>query len=95
MPAAPYGVFSVAGVDYLWHGNGVIRGEGRSERLWHGPFLQRLVREFHKHGGIDADVVRKILESLENDPSIASAPMEGPGAYPGGADDLHPVPLPK
>src|SRR4051794_22712903 len=45
MPAAPYGRFSIGTVDYLWHGNAVIRGTGRAERLWHSPYLQRLIIE--------------------------------------------------
>ena len=94
MPALPMGAFTAGGTEYLWHGNGVIRGQGRSERLWYGPYLQRLIIEVmrEKHGSRES--VQRILDALEQDSTVASTPLQGPGQYPGGANDaLHPARL--
>ncbi len=91
MPAAPLGIFTVEGVDYLWHGNAVIRGHDREERLWHGPFLQRLIIAKTEEQPFGQDAMQKLLDELENDPTVAETPLEGPGAYPGGGDALHPT----
>src|SRR5690348_6704487 len=92
MPALPMGTFTVGGTKYLWHGNGVIRGKGREERLWHGPYLQRLIiLVMHEEHG-SRESVQRILDTLEQDSTVASTPLQGPGQYPGGANDaLHPA----
>ena len=91
MMALPTGKFKVAGVEYLWHGNGVIRGKGRSERLWHGPYLQRLIAAVMREDRHTRESIQRILDTLEYEPSVASTPLDGPGAYPDGRDALHPV----
>jgi hypothetical protein len=95
MPARPVGRFTVADVDYLWHGNGVIRGKDRDERLWHGPFLQRLIIEVMRLEGLKSrDSLQHILDALEKDATVESTPLQGPGQYPNGANDaLHPAKL--
>ena len=91
MPAYPLGRFTVGSNLYLWHGNGVIRGKDRHERLWHGAFVQRLVRERMSWGTNAPEEMLKILDKLEADPSVADTRIDGPGQYPGGANDaLHP-----
>jgi hypothetical protein len=90
MPAAPMGVFTVAGTEYLWHGNAVIHGTGRDERLWHGPFLQRLISDVAAEGYSPKDY-QALLDNIEIDPNTSRTPTGGPGAYPGGSDALHPV----
>jgi len=38
--------------------------------------------------------VQSMLEALEQDSAVASTPLQGPGQYPGGANDaLHPARL--
>lgn len=91
MPALPMGVFRVGDAKYLWHGNGVIRGTGSDERLWHGPYLQRLIVSVMKESPGSRESVQRILDALESDPNVGSTPVEGPGAYPGGGDALHPA----
>lgn len=91
MPALPLGAFKVGGVVYLWHGNGVIRGTGSDERMWQGPFTQRLIADVAKAGDDDQEIPA-ILDAIEEDPSVANTPVSGPGAYPGGSDALHPLP---
>ena len=92
MPATPLGEFTVGTNKYLWHGNAVIRGEGRKERLWYGPYLQKLVNEVLPIFSGDRDPIQHVLEALEQDSSVASTPLQGPGQYPGGANDaLHPT----
>lgn len=91
MPAAPMGKFTVGGTNYLWHGNGVIRGTGREERLWHGPYLQRLIIEVMQKPSASREAIQGILDGLENDRGVADTAVDGPGAYPGGTDALHPV----
>jgi len=93
MPAAPMGTFTVCGVDYRWHGNGVTRGRGRKERLWYGPYLQRLIATVMQEDHSSPGSVQRILDALEMDPTVANTPLEGPGAYPGGGDALHPARL--
>lgn len=93
MPAAPMGTFTVGSTDYLWHGNGVIRGTGSQERLWHGPYLQRLITEVLRKQHDSRESIQQILDLLESDRTIAATPLEGPGAYPGGGDALHSVSL--
>lgn len=95
MPARPMGSFTVADVVYLWHGNGVIRGMDRKERLWHGPFLQRLIMEVMRQEGLKSrDSLQHILDTLEKDATVANTPLQGPGQYPNGANDaLHPAKL--
>jgi len=87
MPAAPLGSFVVNGNHYAWHGNAVTRGIEAEERLWHGPFMQRLIRDYGNAGYRDAAA---ILAAIEADPNVESTSVEGPGAYPGGTDALHP-----
>ena len=94
MPAEPMGVFRVSGAEYLWHGNGVIRGTGPEERLWHGPFTQRLISDVTHAEKEDKQTLLGILAAIEADPNVANTPLDGPGAYPGGADALHPIPFP-
>lgn len=91
MPALPMGAFRVADAEYLWHGNGVIRGTGREERLWHGPYLQRLIAAVMREPHRNRESVQRILDALECDSTVASTPVDGAGAYPGGGDALHPV----
>ena len=91
MPAAPMGSFIVAGNTYQWHGNGVIHGTGEDERLWQGKFLQRLIKDVMYESMPTGKKLAALLDAVERDPSIAATPMEGPGAYPGGGDALHPV----
>lgn len=91
MPALPMGAFKAGGVEYLWHGNGVTRGTGNEERLWHGPFTQRLIADVAK-AGYETKEISSILNAIEQDPSVADTTVGGPGAYPGGSDALHPVP---
>jgi hypothetical protein len=94
MPASPMGKFTVGSTEYLWHGNGVIHGKGRSERLWHGPYLQRLITEVMREEHGSRESVQRILDALEQDGTVASTPLQGPGQYPGGANDtLHPARL--
>ena len=94
MPAASMGKFRIGPVQYLWHGNAVIRGAGREERLWHGPYLQRLIVEVMRKEPRNRDSMQRILDTLEQDPTIASTPLEGPGKYPGGVNDaVHPAHL--
>jgi hypothetical protein len=90
MPALPMGRFTVGGADYYWHGNGVIRGKGADERLWSGPYLQRLLKEVRLIGG-DRESLLQLLNALEADDTVAATPLDGPGAYPGGGDALHPT----
>lgn len=92
MPAAPWGEFAVDGNRYYWHGNAVIRGKGERERLWHGPLLQRLIYSTSgRSSSLDSGEMQSILDKLENDPTVRNTPLEGPGAYPGGGDALHPI----
>jgi hypothetical protein len=91
MPALPMGSFKVGGVEYLWHGNGVIRGTGSEKRMWQGPFTQRLIEEVAKEG-YAPQTIPSILNTIEEDPSVADTTVSGPGAYPGGSDALHPLP---
>ena len=91
MPALPMGTFMVGGTEYLWHGNGVIRGRGREERLWRGPYLQRLITAVMREDHGSRESVQHVLDGLEQDPTVATTPLEGPGAYPGGGDALHPA----
>ncbi len=92
MPALPMGTFTVGTATYLWHGNGVIRDQGRDERLWHGPYLQKLINEVMGHKMDSRTAVQRILDALEQDSTVANTPLQGPGQYPGGANDaLHPV----
>ena len=94
MPALPLGTFIVGTNRLLWHGNGVILGKGSQERLWHGPFLQRLAEEKMKSTWDDPGATQRILDLLENDPSVPSTPLGGPGQYPGGANNaLNPTPF--
>src|SRR5436190_14512243 len=94
MPASPMGTFNVGRAAYLWHGNGVIRGEGRDERLWHGSYVQRLIVEVMREKHNSRESVQSMLEALEQDSAVASTPLQGPGQYPGGANDaLHPARL--
>jgi hypothetical protein len=94
MDAAPMGTFIVGGTEYLWHGNGVIRGKGRDERLWSGSYLQRLIVDVMRQDHSTREAVQRILDTLEQDSTIASTPLQGPGQYPGGANDaLHPARL--
>ena len=79
--------------DYLWHGNAVIRGSGSDERLWHGPFLQRLLQTIMDEKPKGREAFQKILDTLEKDPTVPNAKLNGPGAYPGGGDALHPARL--
>lgn len=90
MPAAPLGVFTASTAIYEWHGNAVIRGTGTQERLWHGPFTQRLIVDWTKSDLKDRQSLLRILTAIEEDPNVANTPLEGPGAYPGGGDALHP-----
>ncbi len=90
MPAKAMGVFTVSGTDYYWHGNGVIHSFGRNERLWHGAYLQRLIR-VDLGSEMNRESLQRFLDSLEQDPTVESTPLDGPGAYPGGRDALHPV----
>ena len=91
MPALPMGAFKAGGVEYLWHGNGVIHGTGNEERMWHGPFTQRLIADVAK-AGYETKEISSILNAIEQDPSVSDSTVGGPGAYPGGSDALHPVP---
>jgi hypothetical protein len=94
MPAAPMGTFMVAGTHYLWHGNGVIRGTGRHERLWYGPYVQRLIIEIMHREHSTRESVQHILDALEQDGTVATTSLQGPGQYPGGANNaLHPAHL--
>ena len=94
MHALPMGTFTAGGTEYLWHGNGVIHGKGRSERLWHGPYLQRLITEVMREEHGSRESVQRILGTLEQDSTVASTALQGPGQYPGGANDaLHPARL--
>jgi hypothetical protein len=95
MPAAPYGKFSVQSAEYFWHGNAVIRGRGRSERLWYGPYLQRLIIDVMRLSYPPRrDSIQGVLDSLERDPTVVNTPLQGPGQYPGGDNDaLHPAHL--
>jgi hypothetical protein len=96
MPALPYGKFTVEGAEYFWHGNGVIRGRGRSERLWYGPYLQRLIVDVMRVPiPVERkDSIQRIFDALEQDPTVANTPLQGPGQYPGAANDaLHPARL--
>jgi hypothetical protein len=94
MPALPMGTFTVGGTQYLWHGNGVIRGKGSEELLWHGPYLQRLITVVMREEHANRESVQRILDALEQDSTVASTPLQGPGQYPGGANDaLHPAQL--
>ncbi|MCP5522983.1 MAG: hypothetical protein H7A46_15710 [Verrucomicrobiales bacterium] len=89
MPALPYGRFTVGEAEYLWHGNAVIRGKGRDERLWYGPFLQRLIQDV-KPVPVPVErkeIIQSIFDALEQDPTVADTPLQGPGQYPGGAND--------
>jgi hypothetical protein len=79
LPAAPMGEFIVDKKRYHWHGNAVVRGGGDRERLWYGPFTQRLIRS---PIGEPADM-RRVLDELERDPTLADTPLDEPGAYPG------------
>lgn len=91
MPAAPIGVFTIGTTKYLWHGNAVIRDKGDNERLWHGPYLQKLITAYNKEKKENRQRMQKILDALEKDHDITKTKMEGPGAYPGGGDALHPI----
>ena len=91
MPALPIGIFKVGGVEYLWHGNGVIRGTGSEERMWHGPFTHRLIADVAK-AGYDTQTIPSILDAIEEDRSVADTKVSGPGTYSGGSDALHPLP---
>lgn len=86
MPADPMGHFYVGETEYAWHGNAVIRGEGRHERLWHGPYLQNLINALSRDGYEvrTRDAVQTILDELEAAPGRAGVKVEGPGVYPGG-----------
>jgi len=90
MPALPIGRFAVASNEYFWHGNGVIRGRGAEERLWFGPYLQRLIIEVTRKGPSSRKEMQQILDDLEADDTVANTPLDGPAAYPGGGDALHP-----
>lgn len=87
MPALPLGYFTVNGNRYSWHGNAVTRGIEAEERLWSGPFMQRLIRDYGNAGYQNAAA---ILATIEKDPAVESTSVEGPGAYPRGTDALHP-----
>ncbi len=92
MPAAPRGMFVVDGRTYYWHGNAVIHGRKERERLWHGPLLQRMIYATIGHQfDTDPRKIQSILDQLESDPTVANTALEGPGAYPGGGDALHPI----
>jgi hypothetical protein len=91
MLAAPIGTFTVGSTDYLWFGNGVIRGTGHEERLWHGPYLQRLIIEVMRKEDLSRESIQLILDALESDATVAATPLDGPGAYPSGGDALHPL----
>lgn len=93
MPADPIGYFYVGETEYIWHGNAVIRGEGKYERLWHGRYLQSLINAIYRGGFEDPteETLREILSELEQNPPMVDVQLEGPGAYPGGGDALHPV----
>jgi hypothetical protein len=93
MPAAPMGTFTVGDANYLWHGNAVIRGTGAEERLWHGPFTQRLISDLMGSPHDTRESVIAVLDAIEGDPAVADTPVQGPGAYPGGGDALHPIPV--
>lgn len=94
MPALPMGRFTVGSAVYSWHGNGVIRGKGADERLWYGPYLQRLIKDVQPIVGGDRKDLQKLLDDLEADDTVSMTPLEGPGAYPGGGDALHPTRFP-
>lgn len=94
MPAFPMGKFTAGDTEYLWHGNGVIRGKGRSERLWHGSYLERLIAVVMREEHGSREAMQRILDTLEHDSTVASTLLQGPGQYPGGANDaLHPARL--
>lgn len=92
MDARPMGTFIVGEVAYLWHGNGVTRGTGNEERLWRGPFTQRLISDIMATQSFTRESAVTLLSVIESDPTVATTPVEGPGAYPGGGDALHPLP---
>ena len=87
MRALPMGTFTAGGTEYLWHGNGVINGKGRSELLWHGPYLQRLITVVMREDHASRASVQRMLDTLEQDSTVAGVPVQGPGQYPGGAND--------
>jgi len=84
--ALPMGTFTVGDTQYLWHGNAVIRGKGRNERLWHGPYLQRLIADVVREHPRDHLSLQRILDKLESDSTVATTALAGPGAYPGAGD---------
>lgn len=91
MTAAPMGIFTIGDKEYQWHGNGVTLGGGREERLWSGPYLQRLINAVMKGPCNTPEDMALILSILEADLQLGNTPMEGPGAYPGGGDALNPM----
>lgn len=93
MRARPWGEFVVDRKKYYWHGNAVIRGSEDDERLWHGPLMQRLINDTRYLS--DLKQVQVTLDKIENDPTVSKTPLEGPGAYPGSGDALHPITVPQ
>ena len=87
MTAAPMGTFTVDGNGYDWHGNGVIRVTGQGERLWHGPFTQRLINDVMRKDHATRESMQSILDEIEQDAAVANTPVTGPGHYPGGVND--------
>jgi hypothetical protein len=72
LPGPPMGKFTVAGRDYLWRGDEVIRGRGRTERVWRGPYLQRLITEIMRQDHRSRESVQRILDTLEQRPAADS-----------------------
>lgn len=87
MPAAPMGVFTVDGKHYDWHGNGVIRVTNGEERLWHGSFTQGQINDVMRQEHNSRETMQAILDEIENDQSVESTQVTGPGQYPGGSND--------
>lgn len=84
MTAAPIAYFHIGYTVYAMHGNAVTRGRGPEERLWHGPFLQRLITDAMNQSDDSRAALVKVLNTIEQDPDVAKTSLEGPGAYPGG-----------
>lgn len=90
MPAAPIGSFAAGEWRFDWHGNAVIEGNKETERLWSGPLLQLLIRS-SPYDKKPAEL-QAILDDLEAHPErLKETKVEGPGAYLGGGDALHPI----
>ena len=93
MPALPNGFFSAGSYHFDWHGNAVIEGSADSERLWSGPLLQLFIQS--KLYPKKPEEIQALLDDWEAHPEQFNAiKMDGPGAYPGGGDALHPAGLP-